>query len=694
MAQHQPSSPTWHNRSQMQAIMDGFPVPCALNDEQMNITFLNKAFIETVGYTTDDIAHLDDWWPLAYPDEKYRQYVITEWQARLDQAKQNNVPFSPMELRIHCKDGSSRLFMGYTTELNEQYKGEHLVTLHDITDTIRHEQEMKFHSQILQNLHEGIHLVRDDDGVIVYANQIIEQMFGYAPGELINQHVSILNSDTSKDPEQTAQEIMSELREKGYWQGEVLNQKRNGEAFWRLANITRFEHQDYGLVWVSIHQDITEKKQIEHRVWHQANYDSLTQLPNRNLLTERLDQEIKLSLRNKQSFALLFLDLDHFKNFNDTLGHSVGDQILLQTAQRIQQCIRESDTAARLGGDEFIILLPQIENPVFIEHICQKLLDSISHPMIVNGEKIFITASIGVSLFPTDSKSAEELFQFSDQAMYQAKMSGRNSCKFFTQQMQAKAEWHRQLSNDMREAIIRKEFELFYQPIVNLSDLSIHKAEALIRWHHPRLGMVSPDQFIPLAEENGLISDIGEWVFQQATQRLIQWRKQQPDFQISINKSPVQFSAESVSPVKWVNQLTEMNLPGEALCIEITEGVLLSQSAVVTERLHQYLEHNIHLSIDDFGTGYSSLTYLKKFSINFIKIDKSFVHDIEEDGTSLVLCEAIIAMAHQLGLKVVAEGIEIEAQRQILTHAGCDYGQGYLFARPAPAEQLTALLKN
>jgi diguanylate cyclase (GGDEF)-like protein/PAS domain S-box-containing protein len=439
--------------------------------------------------------------------------------------------------------------------------------------------------------------------------------------------------------------------------------------------------------------DITSRKNSEALIWQQANFDALTGLPNRRMLRDRLEQEIKKSDRDNLQLAILFIDLDHFKEVNDTLGHDVGDRLLVEAAQRIRHCVRDADTVARMGGDEFTLVLSELQDGQRLERILEVLLAALSASFKLGDEQVYVSASIGITIYPADATEVESLFKNADQALYVAKGAGRNRFSFFTPALQEAAQNRVRLANDLRLGLAEQQFRVAYQPIVDLRTGDIRKAEALIRWQHPTRGLISPAEFIPIAESSGLIIDIGAWVFEQAAAQVKRWRAaHHPAFQISVNKSPVQFHNDAGRQQSWVEQLRVMQLAGDSLVVEITEGLLLNTSAEVTEQLLQLSDAGIQVSLDDFGTGYSSLTYLQKFDIDYIKIDQSFVRHLMPDCTELALCKAIIVMAHELGMQVIAEGVETTRQRDLLVAAGCDFAQGYLFARPMPAHEFDAFM--
>ena len=444
-----------------------------------------------------------------------------------------------------------------------------------------------------------------------------------------------------------------------------------------------------------IHFKTIERSKAQ--LWKRANFDVLTQLPNRDMFRDRLSQEIKKSDRTGQPLALMLIDLDQFKEVNDTLGHDMGDILLQEAARRILNCVRESDTVARLGGDEFTVVLSQLANASHAEDIAQKIIKRLSEPFTLNLEVAHISASLGITLYPVDALDIDSMMRNADQAMYVAKNNGRNRYSHFTASLQETAQKRLRLTNDLRTALAGQQFRLHFQPIVDLHTDRIHKAEALLRWQHPVRGMVSPAEFIPLAEETHLIVEIGVWIRREALIWCERWNNLNPDgFQISINKSPVEFMDDSDSDrvESFVKELSDHGLCGKNFVFEITEGLLLNADSRINTKLMALRDAGIQVSIDDFGTGYSSLSYLKKLDIDYLKIDQSFVRNLERDSNDMALCEAIIVMAHKLGLKVIAEGVESLAQRDFLTRAGCDYGQGYLFSRPVPPEEFEAWLKS
>jgi len=531
-----------------------------------------------------------------------------------------------------------------------------------------------------------------ETGCFMEVNTNFERDFGWTKEELIGRtsmEVGLWPDAVARVP--WAQKIQSAGRLVDYesvWvhkNGQLRNVSISGE-------ITELDGKACVLAYAT---DITSRKTAEALIRQQAFYDALTGLPNRRMLRDRLEQDIKKSRRDDHQLALLFIDLDHFKEVNDTLGHDRGDLLLIEAGRRIQDCVRDSDTVARMGGDEFTVILAELPNNHHIEGILQKILHALEAVFQLGTEQVFVSASIGITMYPADATEIEDLFKHADQALYVAKGAGRNRFGFFTPALQEAAQTRVRLANDLRTALVENQFRVVYQPIVELATGAIHKAEALIRWHHPTRGLVSPAAFIPIAESSGLIVDIGEWVFQQAARQVQAWRLDlAPNFQISVNKSPVQFHHDGSGKAAWALQLEAQGLPGECIVVEITEGLLLDTSDSVASTLLALRDAGIQVSLDDFGTGYSSLSYLQKFDIDFLKIDQSFVRHLIADSTDLALCKAITVMAHALGIKVIAEGVETAQQRDLLAAVDCDYVQGFLYARPMSAPDFEAFMAD
>mgnify|MGYP000338319851 FL=1 len=574
-------------------------------------------------------------------------------------------------------------------QVEDNTKPRHLCIMEDISKRKIIDDQLRLAETVYQNTTQAI-MVTDIDNLIVAVNPAFSNLTGYTLEEVVDKTPAILKSG------RTSKEFYSKMwhgiNETGQWHGEIWNKKKNGDEYAEQLMVNTVYADDQQVFQrVGLFSDITEKKLAEEKIWKQANFDALTNLPNRNMFADRLKHDIKISHRSTKPLALLFLDLDHFKEVNDALGHDKGDLLLIEAAKRINECVRESDTVSRLGGDEFTVILTELDDTLHIERIAQDIIDALSLPFTLGMEEAYVSVSIGIALYPNDTSKIDTLIKYADQAMYLAKDNGRNQFSFFTHSMQVAAQYRHQLVIDLHFALKEQQFELYYQPIIDFQSGKIVKAEALLRWHHPAKGMISPVEFIPLAEESGLIIDIGNWVFQQAVKQLKSWQAQDIEIQLSINKSPIQFRS-TTDYIDWVELLNTEGINDNTLVVEITESLLIDNTEAVKYQLLGFRDNGIQVAIDDFGTGYSTLSYLNKFDIDYLKIDRSFISNLSAEANELALCEAIIVMAHKLGLEVIAEGIETEQQKQLLVNAGCDFGQGFLFSKPVPVMEFEQLL--
>ena len=480
------------------------------------------------------------------------------------------------------------------------------------------------------------------------------------------------------------------------YRAEYRMRTREGQWKWILSRGMVFERDAKGSAvrMLGTVADLSALKEAQATVERQASKDMLTGLPNRRVFSEQLGLEIRKVLSGREKLAVLYIDLDHFKEVNDALGHPMGDQLLVQAARRLQGCLRGTDLLSRQGGDEFIVLLPLQGDISRVQDVAERILVAFDQPFELAPDTVYVSASIGIALCPDDDSTPEELLKDADQALYAAKEAGRRRYHFYAASMQEQATARLKMTNELRAALTGQQFHLAYQPIVDLRDDRVFKAEALVRWTHPERGEISPAQFIPVAERSGLIVPLGNWIFEAAVAQVKHWREAfEPRFQLSINKSPLQFRVRTISAeaVNLLDILAREGLPGESIIVEITEGLLLDASPDVEARLHQFHDAKVDIALDDFGTGFSSLSYLQKFDIDFIKIDRAFVRNLRLGGKNLSLCKAMITMAHELGIRVVAEGVETQEQAALLCEAGCDFGQGYLWGRPVPAAEFERL---
>lgn len=544
---------------------------------------------------------------------------------------------------------------------------------------------------IMANMMSSL-IVIDLEGHIRRVNESTVALLGYSEEELLDEPI-----DEIFDGESPKTEVwIADLLEQGFLRNiETTYRAKDGRIIpvWFSCSVMR-NAQDCAEGIVCVAQDITEHKQALVRLNHMANYDALTKLPNRALFLNRLTQLLSGAHRRKRIVVVLSLDLDRFKNINDTLGYVIGDMLLQEVSERLLGCVREMDTVARLGGDEFVFLLDDITRLEDAVKIAKKILEALRKPLILRGREFFISTSIGISLYPNDGKTVETLLKSSNTAMHRAKEQGGNNYQLFAAEMNVKAEEFLKLETCLRYALERDEFTLYYQPIVDCKTGRVVSMEVLLRWNHSELGMTCPAKFIPIAERMGLIGDIGQWVLKTACTQNKIWQELGFDpFRVAVNLSALQFDDQKLEhQVKAV--LQETGLDPSCLELELTEGILMKNPEVTVNTLRAFHTLGIEISIDDFGTGYSSLNYLKRFPVNSLKIDQSFVQDLTHDPDDAAIVQAVIAMGHSLKLKIIAEGVETLAQLESLRAMQCDYIQGYLFSVPLCAEEITERLKK
>ncbi len=554
---------------------------------------------------------------------------------------------------------------------------------------LRSRKDLHLARKVIEASLDGV-MIADAKGDIEFVNPAFTQLTGYTPEEVVGRNPRLLQS--GRQDGEFYRAMWTGLLRNGFWQGEIWNRRKSGEVFpeWLTINAIRDDEGRIGQ-YAAIFADISERKKTEERIKNLANFDVLTGLPNRRLFIDRLHMAIATAHRHGDRIAILFLDLDLFKRINDTLGHGVGDSVLVETARRLSACIRDCDSVARLGGDEFVILLPEVGDVEDIGRLAERVISHVRQPFLVDGHELFVTTSIGIALYPEDGGSVETLIKNADTAMYRAKDLGRNSYQLYTSAMNARSFERLAMEASLRHALVRGEFSLAYQVKVDLATGGMSGVEALLRWRHPEMGMVSPVDFIPLAENLGLISAIGNWVLHAACRQCRSWQDLGlPPVRVAVNVSALQFRETDV-PALVRAALHDTGLAAEYLELELTESVLMQRVDEVVDVLRQLRDMGVRISIDDFGTGYSSLSYLKRMPIDALKIDRSFVHDIAEDSDGAEIVATIINLAHNLKLRAVAEGVETEAQAEFLRARGCDEIQGFLISRPVSAEDLVSL---
>ncbi|NDP39914.1 MAG: EAL domain-containing protein [Rhodoferax sp.] len=553
------------------------------------------------------------------------------------------------------------------------------------------EVQLQLKARVFEQGNEAI-VITDDQSRIVRVNRAFCLITGYNEAEVLGRNPKLLSS--GRQSPDFYQAMWTSLQAHGQWQGELWNRRKDGSLYpeWLSISVLR-DRSGAVMNYVAIATDISQRKEDELKIRMLADFDPLTGLPNRRLLQDRIDTALSQAQRHGEALALIFLDLDRFKNVNDSLGHHAGDELLTQVAQRLKSVLREQDTVCRVGGDEFVLLCTSTD-AAGAAHVANKLLEIAAQRYLVEQQELVITFSIGIALYPDDGDSFEKLSMSADTAMYRAKQAGRNAYRFFTAEMQLESSRQLELENGLRRALDLQQLSLVYQPQVSLMDGRVTGMEALLRWHHPTLGQVSPLEFIPVAEESGLILSIGEWVLRTATRQLRVWLDAGlPALQLSVNLSAVQFRHANL-PDLVTQVLFDAGLEPHCLELELTESVAMNDppgAVAIMDKLHQ---RGVRLSIDDFGTGYSSLSYLKRFKVYKLKVDQSFVQDISTDPDDKAIVVAVIALARSLGFQTIAEGVETQGQLDFLRQQGCDEVQGYFYSQPLPVDQFEAFVRQ
>lgn len=566
-----------------------------------------------------------------------------------------------------------------------------VMTFSDITERKLAEEQLNLAFAAIRCSGEGI-LVTDACWRIVSVNPAFEKVTGYCAEEMIGNTPDMIIA--IRPEENFRASVQAAMEKSGYWQGEVWNRRKNGETYPEWLGISAVQDADgRAKYYVHIFSDMTERMEAQKRIEFLAHHDPLTELPNRLLLRDRVVQARAQACRTQSRVALMFLDLDRFKTINDSLGHPVGDALLKAVVERLKRCVRESDTVSRQGGDEFVVLLNDIRDGEAVSRVADKIHQSMAEPFVVGAHLLSTSFSIGIALYPDDGDDFDSLLQKADTAMYHAKEAGRNGHRFFTEQMNRQVVENLMLETQLRSALENREFVLHYQPQMDLQEGRIVGVEALIRWNSPEHGMVSPARFIPVAEESGMIVPIGAWVLQEACRQARAWQEGGlPPFTVAVNLSAIQFRRlDLVNTV--INALVLSDLDSQWLELELTESILVQDAETTLDTVRRLKALGIKLSVDDFGTGYSSLAYLKRFAVDKLKIDQSFVRDLLEDPDDAAIVRAIIQMAHSLKLKTIAEGVENAELGGMLRLFHCDEIQGYWLARPMPADELEAFVR-
>lgn len=607
-------------------------------------------------------------------DVKYL-YENPEWQGEL-----------PV---LHFKDG--RIFERFT---QPQRIGSEIVgrvySFRDITQKLMEEDELRIRERAIEAGTHGVVIldISKPNLPIIYVNKAFERITGFSERQILGQNLSFLHGSQVEHVNQKRINLaIKELREETV---ELESYRRNGEVFWVELSVAPVRDSfDNVKHYVCILNDVSQRREMEQQLIQQATHDSLTELPNRVLLIDRVDQAILQAKKKGSLLGFLFLDLDHFKMTNDTLGHSIGDRLLQAVSNRLLIATDDFDTVCRLGGDEFVILLQDVTTEMQAQQKAEEILTSISKPIQIDQHNLKVTGSIGISYFPKDGDDYESLMKSADLSMYHAKDSGRNTFRTYDKEMNMRIINRMQLDNALRDSLRKNEFHLVYQPFINLTTNKIIGFEALLRWHSHILGNVPPNDFISMAEENGLILDIGMWVLREACSQLVRWHAQGYDqLTVAVNISGRQFRQVHLSEV-IEKILLETGLPAKFLELELTESLLVDNVKHAVETMYELKDMGTKLVIDDFGTGYSSLSYLKQFPVDKLKIDRSFISELVNRENDAAITRAIINLGHSLNLEVLAEGVETDLQREFIVQHGCDYAQGYYFAMPQKPEELS-----
>ena len=667
-------------------VVEQSPVVIAKANIHGNLDYVNKNFETVTGYSKEEVIG---------KDPKFLSAGVTSdkiYKGIWDNITQGKIWSG--EILNTRKNGShfwAKATFGPLRNSNDEITG-YISLKEEITQRKESEKHLRLAASVFETSKEAL-IVTDVDMNIMKVNQAFSLITGYEEKEVINKTPAILQSGRHDKKFYAA--MFRALKNNDIWEGEVWDRRKNGEIYpeWLKISIIRDDvgnHEGY----VGLFSDISKLKQNESLIQHQANFDTLTGLANRNLFQDRFSGALEMAEKNNTHVAVLFIDIDRFQYVNDTLGHSAGDKLIQSVANRLTNGLQRPRTVARFGGDEFVVVLPNESTLHNIEDTVVKALNDLERPHHINGDQIFSSVSIGVSVYPFDGNDTETLLRKADSAMHKAKGKGRNNFQFFTMEMDIEAQRRQELEHKLHNAVEKKQLFLTYQPIIDPITAKIVSAEALIRWQHPKDGLIAPDQFIPLAEEVGLIVPIGEWVLREACREAMRWGSVSGVLPgVSVNLSSVQFQKQDIpSLVKAI--LIETQLPPERLTLEITESLLVADDNDTLRQLQEIRALGVSLSIDDFGTGYSSLSYLKKFPVSTLKIDRSFIMGLPHNPEDEALVSAILGMASSLNLTVVAEGVETQDQAKFLTQKGCQYLQGYYFSKPLCKDDFAAYLTD
>ena len=656
-------------------------------DLETDSVYFSPRWKSMLGYEDQEIVNrFEEWQKRAHPDD------IDQAMKDLQDNIEGRTPEYVNVHRLRHKDGDYRWILDRGRVIRDKNgRAYRMVGTHvDITDRKAAEDKLRQAAAVFENTAEGV-LVVDDNAYVMSVNPAFTEITAYTQEEIVGKSLGILYPECHQSP--IYAEVWANVLGAERWQGEIWGCRSDGELFpqWLTISGVKDENNEISS-YVAVFSDITSIKDSQAQLELLAHHDSLTGLPNRVLFNERLHHALQRANRENTGIAVLFIDLDRFKNINDSLGHTAGDQLLERVAKRLRKTVRDEDTVARLGGDEFTILLEDVDSPQAIGAVAQKILETISRQLDLNEHEVHVSGSIGISLYPEDGKDVTTLLKNADNAMYRAKEKGRNNYQFYTKELTAAAFERFAMESSLRQALRKGEFELYYQMQMSAQNEQVMGAEALVRWKHPLHGMIAPSRFIPLTEETGLIIELGEWVLRSACRQARQWQDNGlPEFRLAVNISTLQIThgqlAETVQRI-----LEETGLEPQRLELELTEGMIMQQTSKTMRTLNELRRMGVTLAVDDFGTGYSSLSYLKRLPIQRLKIDQSFVNDITSSSSDKAITRAIIVLAKSLQMTAIAEGVENSAQLEVLRAEHCDEVQGWLYGEPEPAAEFSARL--
>ena len=649
-------------------------------DPEGNYTLVNPAFCQMMGYSEEELLQ----------KTVFDMKAPTQDPSSFEKTKTTDEGLA-VNVLLQRKDGSTFIAEVIGKMITINLETHVLGIVRDITSEVMHKEQITKLSQALEQSPVSV-MIADLEGRLEYVNAAFTRITGYSKSEVLDKNPRFLQSG-STTPE-LYRELWQALKSGKSYECEIQNRKKNGELFWEFAQFAPVINEGQITHFLAIKEDITHRKAQEEKILHQAHFDSLTGLPNRFLSLDRLTQLINEARRNDEQVAVLFIDLDDFKKVNDSLGHEMGDKLLVEAAKRLQSVVRRGDTVGRLGGDEFIVLVGGLQQAEEVQPVAENLILEFRDAFQVDGRELLLTASIGISIFPDDSESPSALLKNADSAMYHSKSLGRNTYAYFTDAMNRQVTRRLELEEQIHGAMERGEFSVVFQPQFNTLSGSIMGAEVLLRWHNPALGHVSPGEFIPIAEQTGLIVPLGDFVLAEALSATRKWLDEgHTGFRIAVNLSPRQFrNPELVGNIE--RMIDQYGVEAANLELEITEGVLMTGHTYIDDALARLSAIGVSIAMDDFGTGYSSLSYLRSYPFNVLKIDQSFISDISEDPADRELIQAAISMAHGLNLNVVAEGVETAEQLAFLRQHNCDYVQGFYFSKPVSAEVMSAMLTD